>query len=186
MKRITKVLVVVIVTAILGYSIGSYLTLPSVTSPDPSFQLSDFANYPSLPQSNKTFTAYGQNASFWFMLNIPIANWTKGTEYLMPFYIVKTSQHLLFPYSNATINISDLNVTVNGQPQGPAEQGVVVGNGSNLLTYMYIFSAQGNYSGVTNLTITFHVDLILISGIYWHSISVGTESFSTNFALLPN
>ena len=184
-KRATKVIVVVIIiVTILGYSLGSYFTLPTATRANPSLDLSKYANYPPLPQSNNTFNASGQSVSYWFMVDVPIANWTANAEYLMPLYILKTSQHLSFPYSNATISISNLNLTVNGIHQGTTLQGIMIDNSSGVISYMYVLGPNEYFSGTINITVSFHVDLILISGIYWHAISEGTYSFSKNLELL--
>ena len=183
-KRASKAIAVAIIIVILGYSLLSYHTLPKATKANPNLDLSTYANYPPLPQGNKTFVTSGQSASYWFMLNTPIGNWSKGIAYLMPVYILKTSQHLSFPYSNATIGISDLNLTVNGIHQGTTLQGIMIDNSSGVISYMYVLGPNEYFSGTINITVSFHVDLILISGIYWHAISEGTYSFSKNLELL--
>ncbi len=183
MKKLSIAAFAIVTIIILIFSIVSYITLPKTFPPNDKIELTNFVSNSSLPQGNFTFSAFGQSATYWIEPELPTVNWTASTTQLMPLYILKTSQNISFPITNVTISISQLSLLVNGQNQAPTPRGTLLKPDGVVFTYMYWLNPLQNYNGTISVTVSFHIELYLVSGPYWFSVSEGIQSFSKNLTL---
>lgn len=185
MKRWIMLALVSIVLVILGGSIASFLTIPQpVLRSNPTLDLGQMVNYPSLPQGNFTFQYLGTQASFSTLANFAIGNWTSDIPHGFQLIVKKDSQALKFPFTNTTLVAKDVSLTVNGRSLALTSRSISTQINGTVMSLFYMYTPQQNFNGSIMVNISFEAYYVVLAGIYHLSIYEGKQSISKELTLL--
>ncbi len=183
MRKVTAVILIAVVIAVVLFSIYSDTSIPPTTMtafyPSQLIQQGEI----NLNFGNVSFSYAGQHAVFYIAGYTLTQNWSSDSSFGTIIITEKLSQNLSFPFTNASVWLGQITVTADGVPVGLNLEGTSKMFNDTALSYDFTSLPTNSYMGRINIALAAHFYFILYSSIYHFSVDEGTMQLSTTLIL---